>query len=106
MMFIPFIFILVWSFLNYAELKKGKLNSQTLKLTMIAAIILLIIIFIIIQLLTDNILIIIFDLLKLGLGPRVIIQPIIWIILMIYLPKWSLEKLNEYAIRFDKSRQN
>jgi hypothetical protein len=66
----------------------------------------LVILFIIIQILTDNLLTILFDLLQFGLGPRVIIQPILWVILMIYIPKLTLDKINEFAIRYDRSKFN
>jgi len=73
---------------------------------MTLTIILLLILFVIIQLLSDNMLSMVFDSMKLDLSIRVIFQPILWIFLIIYLPKWSLGKLNEIAIRYDRNRYN
>lgn len=106
MILIPVIFILIWSFLNYVELKKGQLNRKTISLAMTVTLLTLIVLFIIIQILTDNLLTILFDFLQFGLGPRVIIQPILWIILMIFIPKLTLNKINEFAIRYDRSKFN
>ncbi|RAI83872.1 hypothetical protein LV83_04186 [Algoriphagus yeomjeoni] len=80
------------------ELKKGRWNKKTIYLAMAMSLFTLILLFLGIQLITDNLLIVIFNLLQYGLGPGVIIQPILWIVLMIYIPKWNLEKLNGYAL--------